>query len=130
MSYAPWATNNSRPMIWTKFSYGEPLTWPPFREVVLWCDDIACMFVGYIDEGCHDVIIWLGEKHEEDMNEGREPFCVEEPKAWMPLPRPPMTILEGEETAEVTARSADIMNDLEPVLRRIIAEHLTKEQAR
>jgi hypothetical protein len=40
-----------------------------------------------------------------------------------------MTIIEGEETAEITARSADIMNDLEPVLRRIIAEHLTREKA-
>lgn len=96
---------------------------------MLWCDEIGCMFVGSIDEGNHDVVIWLGEERQEAEMDGKEPFCIDEPKAWMPLPRAPMTILEGEETAEVTARSADIMNDLEPVLRKIIAEHLTREQA-
>lgn len=127
MSNAPWATNLSRPMTWTRFSYSEPLSWPPFSEVVLWCDDIGCMFVGYIEEGSHDVFIWLGEQYMEDCRNGREPFCINDPKAWMPLPRPPLTILNEEADAEITARSADIMDDLEPLLRRIIAEHVTKE---
>lgn len=96
---------------------------------MLWCDEIGCMYVGYIEKDSHDVLVWLSDIHKEYADE-HSPFYIEYPQAWMPLPRPPMTIIEGEEAAEVTARSADIMNDLEPVLRRIIAEHLTKEQVR
>lgn len=129
MNNAPWLTNHARPMIWTRFSYSDPIAWPPFGEVVLWCDEIGFMYVGYIESDSHDVLVWLSDTHEKYADE-HSPFYIEEPKAWMPLPRPPMTIIEGEETAEITARSADIMNDLEPVLRRIIAEHLTKEQAK
>lgn len=129
MSDVPWIGNHARPMVWTRFSYLCKSTWPHFGEVVLWSDDIGNIFTGYLEEGSHDVLISLGVCHEKEMINDRDPFYVDDPQAWMPLPRAPITILEQDAESEITARSADIMNDLEPVLRRIIAEHLTREVA-
>lgn len=132
MNDAPWITNHSRPMVWKRFSYADERTWPNFNEVVLFCDEVGHMSSAYMDEGSHDVLMWIGpymsDLWSEEESENEKPVIYfSMPTAWMPLPRQPMTILEEEANAEITARSADIMDDLEPVLRRMIAEHLTKE---
>jgi hypothetical protein len=134
MNDAPWITNHSRPMVWKRFSYADESTWPNFGEVVLWADEIGSLGIAYLEECSHDVLIWLGpycsdlwSDDDSEQAEGKPVVYLNGPRAWMPLPRPPITILEDEADSEITARSADIMDDLEPVLRRVIAEHLTRE---
>jgi hypothetical protein len=45
----------------------------------------------------------------------------------MPLPSPPMTIIDHHAAEESVLRTSDIINELEPILRNLIYSKLTEK---
>jgi len=139
MNNIDWVPNRSKPAFhWAKIDWDNKQTWPSHGEVVLFCDDIGLMSVGFVNHLTRDCLLYLNScsqgqiQDEEDIEEycnKRDEFhktavYIDDVVAWMPLPSPPMKILESDATAEVTARTADILDALEPLVRRALADNM------
>jgi len=126
----------TKPMVWQRFDYSDVKTYPPYGIPVLWVDEIHKMVVAYLDHS-HDIILstssvivdcLLCTGDYEDMEKQLESAVAEIhfPLAWMSLPPPPVQIVpDGEVNEEAVMRAADIMDELEPVLRDLINAKLS-----
>lgn len=125
---APWEIGAARLMVWKRLDYSDPSTFPAIGECALWCDSACGMGVGFMDRA-HDVILCLDPFASEEVQdlslEGGVAIYFGDPVAWMPLPNPPVKILWDGAEAEVTARVADIFDEIEPILRNAIARRLS-----
>lgn len=129
----------SKPMVWHRFNYSDANTFPPYGTSVLWCDEIQGMVVAYLDRS-HDIIVstssfivecLLETGDYEEMEEKLKAAVVEisNPFAWMALPPLPVQMVDNEEIKEeAVMRTADIVDELEPILRNMIAAKLAGGQ--
>lgn len=116
-----------RVMRWVRLNYADAATLPPPGVDVLAVDNIGHMRVVHMDGASGDLVQSLSADTLADLglDDESNPAVFGYAVAWMALPSPPVSIIDGDAQYESTALASDILSDIEPALRQAIARHLS-----